>query len=79
MWLPLEALHQHSPENIEGNVGKTKYDFYYDKNHIQQMEAFDVGLLKGKAWQQQEQMAAVHRSCRLQENEQRVLLTLDPM
>ncbi|AWB65499.1 hypothetical protein C2869_03195 [Saccharobesus litoralis] len=43
------------------------------------MRAFDVGLLKGKAWQQQEHLAAVHRSCHVAQNEKRVLLTIDPM
>lgn len=78
-WLPLEALHRHLPKAGGSHVSKTKFDLYYDESHIQQMESFDVGLLKGKAWQHQEHMAAVHRSCKLQESEQRVLLTLDPM
>ena len=43
------------------------------------MQAFDVGLLKGSAWEGQEHMAAIHKSCPVAENEKRVLLTLDPM
>ncbi|WP_026960280.1 DUF1826 domain-containing protein [Aliagarivorans taiwanensis] len=54
-------------------------DGRYQPKHIQQMAAFDVGLLKGKAWEQQEHMAAVHRSCQLSQDEKRILLTLDPM
>jgi hypothetical protein len=78
-WLPLEALYENPSEDTAGQLSKTKFGTSYNKSHIQQMKHFDVGLLKGKAWQQHEQMAAIHRSCQLQENEKRVLLTLDPM
>ena len=87
-WLPLESLQKEVlqkealhkfPNGKEAKLSKTNFGMYYDKDHVQQMNTFDVGLLKGKAWQQQEQMAAVHRSCQLQKNEKRVLLTLDPM
>lgn len=78
-WLPLEALQDNFPKSNAGQLSKTNFGMYYDKKHVQQMNTFDVGLLKGKAWQQQEHMAAVHRSCDLLENEKRVLLTLDPM
>ncbi len=50
-----------------------------DDAHIMQMTAFDVGLLKGQAWEGQAHMAAKHRSCQVSANDQRVLLTLDPM
>jgi hypothetical protein len=43
------------------------------------MNAFDVGLLKGKSWQGHEEFAAVHRSCKVIPGTHRVLLTLDPM
>ncbi|CAH9052105.1 hypothetical protein PSECIP111951_00549 [Pseudoalteromonas holothuriae] len=78
-WLPVETLYEDVPQNVKGNFTKTNFGRFYDKNHIQQMSAFDVGLLKGKAWQDHEQMAAVHRSCQVQAHEKRVLLTLDPM
>lgn len=77
-WLPVEAV-QAPSHNSKGDVSKINAGVYYDKNHIQQMNTFDVGLLKGKAWPQQEQMAALHRSCQLSKDEKRVLLTLDPM
>lgn len=78
-WLPIEALHGAPPTQNEASYTKTKLGVYYQPSHVQQMNTFDVGLLKGKAWQGQADMAAVHRSCHLLENEKRVLLTLDPM
>ena len=78
-WLPLENVYQTPPRNNRSTYAKTNYGSYYDPNQIKTMKAFDVGLLKGKAWQDQEDMAAVHRSCQVRENEKRVLLTLDPM
>ena len=46
---------------------------------LHQMDPFSVGLLKGKAWEGHEDMAARHRSCQVEANSQRVLLTLDPL
>lgn len=50
-----------------------------DASAIQQLNAYEVALLKGSAWDNQEQMACIHRSCQVKEHQQRVLLTLDPM
>ena len=47
--------------------------------HIQQVTAYDVALLKGSAWPEQEHMGTLHRSCPMEAGEKRVLLTLDPM
>ena len=49
------------------------------EHSIHQMEPFSVGLLKGKAWEGHEHMAARHRSCQVAPKSQRVLLTLDPL
>lgn len=78
-WLPVEALHETSASNAAHHAHQPHFGACYDERHIQQMDTFDVGLLKGKAWQKQEKLAAVHRSCSLQKNEKRMLLTLDPM
>ncbi|WP_158969851.1 DUF1826 domain-containing protein [Paraglaciecola sp. L3A3] len=78
-WLPLEALQDQPPKQQKQGFAKTNSGAYYKQSHIQQMNPFDVGLLKGKAWDKQAKMAAVHRSCQLQKNDKRVLLTLDPM
>jgi len=76
-WLPKEVLFEDTSSH--NGLNKTKSGLLYNKQHIQQMRAYDVGLLKGKAWQDHEEMAAVHRSCQVQPGEKRVLLTLDPM
>lgn len=82
-WLPIESVVT-SPmiglggENAHG-LSKNRLGQCYQENSVRQMNALDVGLLKGKSWQGHEEFAAVHRSCRVQPNTQRVLLTLDPM
>ncbi|MBT3133536.1 DUF1826 domain-containing protein [Alteromonas sp. ALT199] len=82
-WLPIESVVT-SPmiglggENAHG-LSKNRLGQCYQESSVRQMNAFDVGLLKGKSWQGHEEFAAVHRSCRVQPNTQRVLLTLDPM
>jgi hypothetical protein len=87
-WLPQERLvsanalqpnasntlgtHKHKLATSLGNVN-------YRESDIMQMSSFDVGLLKGKAWPEQEESAALHRSCPVSQGAKRVLLTLDPM
>ena len=77
-WLPLEALNDTPPDDKQP-FSQTRMGQFYQNEQVQQMNAFDVGLLKGAAWEQHEHLAAVHRSCALEQNEKRVLLTLDPM
>ncbi|WP_258872196.1 DUF1826 domain-containing protein [Thalassotalea euphylliae] len=48
-----------------------------DLNHINQLAAGDVALLKGESWYNNEGGGIVHRSPSLSDNEQRLLLTLD--
>ena len=82
-WLPIESVVT-SPmiglggKNAQG-LSKNRLGQRYQESSVKQMSAFDVGLLKGKSWQGHEEFAAVHRSCKVQPNTQRVLLTLDPM
>jgi len=82
-WLPKESVVT-SPitglndANTQG-LTKNRLGQRYQESSIKQMRAFDVGLLKGKSWQGHEEFAAVHRSCKVLPNTQRVLLTLDPM
>lgn len=78
-WLPSEALHKSPVVGGHTNMHKTASGFYYAQDAIQQMDTFDVGLLKGSAWEQHEHMAALHRSCQVDSEQKRVLLTLDPM
>ncbi len=77
--LPQEALHTSPQDKTTSDFSKTNFGKFYRTHNIQQLNPFDVALLKGSAWPEQENMAAVHRSCKLAPNEQRVLLSLDPM
>jgi len=77
-WLPQESVIRSPIGDIQGTA-KTRLGQLYKEDSVKQMQAFDVGLLKGKAWQGHEELAAVHRSCKVEPNEKRVLLTLDPM
>ncbi|MBU3022457.1 DUF1826 domain-containing protein [Aestuariibacter sp. A3R04] len=77
-WLPLEVLEEDPLDNYAENK-KSGAGIYSNETHVQQMNTFDVGLLKGKAWSQHEEMAALHRSCQLAKDDKRLLLTLDPM
>lgn len=78
-WLPSETLYKYPPQSLNGRMSRTNFGMYYQPNNIKQLNAFDVALLKGSAWQGHEHMAAAHRSCQLAQDEKRVLLTLDPM
>lgn len=78
-WLPIEALVEEPNSTSTNKTPKALSKGYYDTNHIQQLSAFDVALLKGSAWPEHEHMASVHRSCALAQNEKRILLTLDPI
>ncbi len=78
-WLPNESSHIQAPASARSNIKKTAAGLYYNPDDIQQMRSFDVGLLKGSAWEGHENMAALHRSCQVPQGEKRVLLTLDPM
>lgn len=78
-WLPLEVL-QNSPNGVKGeSLNRKTLGQYNTEEHVQQLNRFDVGLLKGKAWPGHEHLAAIHRSCPVAADAKRVLLTLDPM
>lgn len=83
-WLPQESASELLPKNTsasprQSRLGQAHNDNSNQEKHIRQMNTFDVGLLKGKAWQGHEDFAAVHRSCAVNQGDKRVLLTLDPM
>ncbi|TDF39251.1 DUF1826 domain-containing protein [Alteromonadaceae bacterium M269] len=78
-WIPNERV-----GDLEQNVADSKRHQplakrQWHKDDIQQMNAFDVALLKGSAWGHSDHFGAIHRSCPMEAGEQRVLLTLDPM
>lgn len=78
-WLP--AGSNPARHNAKPKVGLVGYSAgqQSDSSAIQQLNAYDVALLKGRAWENQEQMACIHRSCPVEPGAKRVLLTLDPM
>lgn len=87
-WLPTEHLIKANalqPISVSANEeSKSKAatslgNIQYRESDIMQMSSFDVGLLKGKAWPEHEECAALHRSCPVSAGAKRVLLTLDPM
>lgn len=78
-WLPQEVIVSQDAVGVSGSFKKNRLGQYYKESDVHQMRAFDVGLLKGKAWQGHEEFAAVHRSCPVEVDDKRVLLTLDPM
>ncbi|MFC3122613.1 DUF1826 domain-containing protein [Agaribacter flavus] len=78
-WLPNENIHANPSNNTSAHSVKTPFGRGYNNSEIQQLKPFDVALLKGQAWEGHEDMAAVHRSCKVEPNGKRVLLTLDPL
>ncbi len=66
-------------DNDHSKIESTKSGFYYQQDNIQQMKVNDVGLLKDQAWDEAQECAALHRSCPVDDNGKRVLLTLVPM
>ena len=78
-WLPTEIVNRSKLGRGAKGLADDKSGLYPDETYIQKMNAFEVALLKGKAWEGHEDMAAVHRSCPVEKDQKRVLLTLDPM
>ncbi|WP_334020430.1 DUF1826 domain-containing protein [Alteromonas sp. S015] len=82
-WLPKESVVTSPLIDLNGantqGLTKNRLGQCYQESSVRQMNAFDVGLLKGKSWQGHEEFAAVHRSCKVIPGTHRVLLTLDPM
>ena len=78
-WLPSEYVQKDPAEATSKSTLKLVNKGIYRVDAVQQLNAFDVALLKGAAWPKQEHMATIHRSCAVNEGEQRVLLTLDPV
>ena len=62
-----------------GNNGKPDHEsgVYTDVSLINRLNYGDVALLKGEAWQGNENAGLVHRSPEVGEGQSRLLLTLD--
>lgn len=76
-WLTNEQVNrdflgvQHPPETeMEGLL-------YQTGSHIQQLQAGEVGLMKGSLWKGRENLGLVHRSPTMTSGQKRLLLTLD--
>lgn len=78
-WLANERTFDDASWVSADKVEKTRFGKYFDAADIQQLKHFDVAILKGSAFSDEHPLAAIHRSCQVAEDEQRVLLTLDPM
>jgi hypothetical protein len=69
-WVPNEWADSAKPGLVSTSTS--------NENSIQQLNPFDVALLKGSAWGENH-TAAIHRSCGLKDDQWRVLLTMDPI
>lgn len=76
-WLPHE--HVDRSKLGRGNLGKPdeQSGFYNKSSNIQQLNPGDVALLKGELWEGNENAGLVHRSPKLNDGQNRLLLTLD--
>ena len=78
-WLPTDSVNHEKLGHGANGLSDDKSGLYQNADVIGQLNAFDVGILKGSAWSDDKTKAVVHRSCPIEPNQQRVLLTLDPM
>lgn len=76
-WLPHESVDR----NKLGHGSKGKADnesgLFKNASDIQQLNQGDVALLKGDIWDDNEGTGVVHRSPQVENNERRLLLTMD--
>lgn len=78
-WLPTEAVNHSVLGHRSKGLSDDESGLYSDPAVIQQLSTFDVGILKGSAWEDDITKAVVHRSCPVEAGTKRVLLALDPM
>ena len=78
-WVPNDTLRTLTSDASEVKLSAELVEQAQKSTEIQQLRSFDVALLKGSAWSNSIGNAAIHRSCGVNHNATRVLLTLDPM
>jgi hypothetical protein len=78
-WLPAEVVRHSKLGHGANGLPDHESGLYCSPTEIQQLKSFDVGILKGSTWHDDETKAVVHRSCPIEIGQKRVLLTLDPM
>jgi hypothetical protein len=76
-WLAHEAVDRSKLGSGSGGKPDHESGLYRDSSDIQQLQGGDVALLKGEAWEGNENAGLVHRSPSLGVGERRLLLTLD--
>ena len=78
-WIPAEALDHSKLGHASNGKSDDQSGLYADPEAVQQLNAFDVAILKGSTWDNDVAKAVVHRSCPVEVGQKRVLLSLDPM
>lgn len=77
-WLPNNLLRREFLG--KGAQNETKLDrLFMSDTDIEQLQPFDIALLKGDAWVENEGKGIVHRSPAVAKGGRRVVMTLDPM
>lgn len=76
-WLPNEFANRTRLGSGNQGLADSHSGIYRNPRHIHHMEAGDVALLKGEAWQGNEGAGLIHRSPATNSRDLRLLLTLD--
>lgn len=77
-WLPNHVARREFLGKGAENETATERLFMSDSD-IQQLAPFDIGLLKGDAWRDNEGKGIIHRSPAVEAGHTRIVMTLDPM
>jgi hypothetical protein len=77
-WLPNENASPSQWNYAANKMTDIELSSHEALGDIEQLNCFDVALLKGSAWDE-DHMPAIHRSCALTTDQVRVVLTLDPI
>ena len=76
-WLPHDCVDRSKLGMGSQGLSDSQSGIYQNQLDIQQLKEGDVALLKGELWDGNENAGLVHRSPMVNENENRLLLTLD--
>jgi hypothetical protein len=76
-WLPHHVVNRQKLGFGNGGMPDELSGLYPEENCIQNLELFDVALLKGETWDGNEGRGLVHRSPAATKTSQRLVLTLD--
>ena len=76
-WLSHQVVNRKKLGTGNGGLPDDQSGLYRNNGDIQQLNCGDVALLKGELWEGNENAGLVHRSPALEQDERRLLLTLD--